>query len=209
MSRWKLILLIVFAVFATSAVAVASASALEFYNSKGELITGTLKIVSTGGLQRLEIEVAGVKVEIHCLATDAAGTIENVGTMGLGLALILYTTCSVHAPKPKNVEGCEVPGGDIHVHAHMLAVTLNSEPYIEFTPEEGNKFVGITFASCKNTGLNGEHEVAGTAMAKVNNATSELEAKTGAGELSFAGNDARYTGTDKQEMEGGGNIKVE
>jgi hypothetical protein len=207
MSRLKLVFVSLFAVGAIAAVAAASASATEFYNSSGVLITGTLNIVSSGGEQKLKGEVAGVKLEVICTSVSDSGTLENVGGMGLGSALLLYAGCSVHAPKPKNVEGCEV--GSIHTVVHALAEGTSSAPLVKFTPASGTKFVGITFVNCKNTGLNGEHEVTGFAIVKANNTTSELEANTGSGELVFAGNEATYEGKDHQEMEGGGGIKVE
>jgi hypothetical protein len=215
MSRWKLVFLSLFAVVAMSAVASASASALEFYNSSGKLIEGLLPIVSLGGLQRLEGEVAGVKLEIHCKHVHNFGSIHNgIGAggilMGLGWVILIYLECTIHSPKPKTVEGCVVPGGQIETaELSELAITQSSKPYIEFAPKTGTDFVTIPFEGCKNTGLNGGHEVTGLARAEVNNATSEVIAKTGAGELDFAGIEARYAGSAVVEMEGGGAITVE
>jgi hypothetical protein len=213
MSRWKLVFLSLFAVVAMSAVAAASASALEFY-VEGHLITELLSITLLGGTQKLTGEVGGAKTEIICKHLDGNGSIHNGGTpvMGLGLALFLYLECTITSPKPKSVEGCQVPEEKIHNFVKVLAITLeNTEktPALEFTPDGGTAFVNVSLVNCKNTGLNGEHEVTGHARADVNNTTHEIEAKTGEGELSFAGNPATYEGKGKVEMVGGGLILVE
>jgi hypothetical protein len=221
MSRWKLVFLSLFAVVATSAGVAASASALEFYVG-GQLIEGAtlLKIILLGGLARIAGEVAGVKLEVHCTSLDGNGRIHNgLGPgnmlMGLGLVLVLFLGCTVHAPKPKNVEGCEISGldGPGHIHAvhNVLTITLaNGEPALEFTPDEsGNRIANIEFTNCKNTGLNGSHEVTGLMRADVNNTTHKTTFKTGAGELSFAGNEVTYETEVDAEMEGGGPILVE
>jgi hypothetical protein len=219
MSRWKLIFLSLFAVVAMGAVASASASALEFYVN-GTLLNQLLQIILLGGLQRLAGEVAGVKLEVHCKHLDGNGSIHNglgAGSMlmGLGLALFLYLECTVHAPKQKNVEGCEVAEekvatGRIHNFVKLLTITLpgTTEPAIEFTPDGGTSFVTIEFINCKNTGLNGGHEVTGFADGMVNNATHEVIAKTGEKELVFAGNEATYEGSAVVEMVGGGFVEV-
>jgi hypothetical protein len=54
------------AVFAASAITSASASALEFYNSNGELILGLLNIESLGKSQILKGELAGTKIKTEC-----------------------------------------------------------------------------------------------------------------------------------------------
>lgn len=215
MSRWKSVLLSLFAVAMLGAVASGSASAEEFYNENGELITGELSVVGLGGLQRFRAEVAGVKIEIHCTHLSGGGKILNGSkeggpVMGLGEeGLLHYAGCTITAPKPKNVEGCDVPNGEIVVHGKALAIEKGGEPWIELTPPAGTTiFTTIIFEKCANSGLNGSHDVTGVLRCKVNNATSECEGNTGAGELEFAGNPATYTGNAVGEMEGGGKIEV-
>ena len=214
MSRWRLIFSSLLAAVVLSAVASASASALEFYNAGGELITGELAITGSGGEQALSGTLAGVKIEINCTSLSAHGTIHNgLGEggmlMGLGEGLTQFSGCTITAPKPKTVEGCEIPGGKITLEGRALAITVKSEPYIEFRPKSGTVLVEIAFVNCKTAGLDGEYEVTGILRSKVNNATSELETNTGEGELVFGGKEAKCTGNAKQVIEGGGRIKVE
>jgi hypothetical protein len=213
MSRYKLVFLSLFAAVALSAGASASASALEFYNGNGELIEGSLTIVGLGGLQRFGGEVAGVKIEVICLHAQSTASVHNgLGAggmlMGLGLALLLFSNCALHSAKPKTIEGCEVAGSALHFVVKLLAVTLNGEPYLEATPDEGTSFEKVDLINCKNAGLNGEYELTGLLMGKVNNATQELVFKSGEGELTFAGNPATDEGSGTGEMEGGGRVEV-
>jgi hypothetical protein len=79
---------------------------------------------------------------------------------------------------------------------------------VQFSPVLGAAFVAITFHGCIEgfIGLNKTFNVTGTAVASANNATGELEFKSGApnNKLLFAGEEATYVGKDKTLMVGGG-----
>lgn len=213
MSRLKLVLLSLMAVVALSAVATGSASATEFFNESGTLISSALLIKGLGGTQILKGEpVAGTKVEISCTHLDVHGSINNVSGMGLGLVLLLYLTCTVIKPAGK---GCVVAnGGNIHVPTlHVLAVGTSTAPEIEFAPEGGTTFVNIVLEKCEGafSGLNGKNlPVTGKAFGQVNNATSEVSVDEVPpnSHLEFGGLQAEYVGKASLEMEGGGKIEV-
>jgi hypothetical protein len=213
MSRWKLVFLSLFAVVAMSAVAAASASALEFY-VEGALIATLLPVLALGELQTLKGETGGAKIEIGCKHLDGSGSIHNgLGSgsmlMGLGLLSLSYLSCNINSPKPNSVKGCQIPGGTIHTAVKLLTITLGGESAIEFTPDEGGTFVDVEFINCQNTGLNGEHIVSGLARGMVNNSKHEINTMTGKEELIFGGNEATYEGSATMTMEGGGLILVE
>jgi hypothetical protein len=199
------------AVFAVGAVASATASALEFFNSNGELILGLLNVESLGGASRLLGELGGSHVRITCNHVDDNGWIHN-GLLngiltGLGLILALYLSCSL--VEPAGTE-CVVP--NIHTLAHGYVITLSGKNDVEFTPAEGTTFAFINLEVCtKAKSLAGTYEVKGTAIALTNNTTSELEFEAGApnNKLKFAGNPAELEGKDQVLMLGGGKIKVE
>lgn len=213
MVRLRLILSSLFVACVMSAVAVPSASALEFYNATtGLLIQGLLNIVGLGGQAELRGEGPGATLlHFSCEHSERRGWIHNGlanGVLtGLGLFLGIFLECRI--TKPANA-GCEIEGKNVHVLTRAVALTINSEPYISFTPDEGTRFVTIKVINCTNTALDGPYPVNGTAVGKANNATSEVEFLPGApnNQLVFGGNPAELEGKAKVEMEGNGD-KIE
>jgi hypothetical protein len=216
MSRWKLMFASLLAVFALSAVASASASAaVEFYNSSGEAIESELAVAGLGGLWSIGTTIAGIKIEVHCTQVHLTlAAIRNAIRGGVLRAIArlrnLFLGCTISASKPKMVEGCEVPKGEIETtELSGLGITIASEPYMEYTPATGTSLGSIILANCKNAGFNGEHEMTGFWTSKANNATSELETNTGSGEVEVGAEPATLKGSYVQEMVGGGTIKLE
>lgn len=211
MSRFRLILMGLLAVFAVSAVASASASAgpLHWYSKNGGLITGELLINALGGSQLLKTESGGVKVEITCGHLDVHGTLTNPGgaNPGSALLLLLYLTCTIGQGTLKK---CEIPQEMIHAHIMAVLQGTNTAPTIEFLPLTAPTFVEITFINCENTGFNKTFPVTGTALGKIDNATSVLlvnEPKAGS-MLKFGGEPASLVGESTVEMVGGGGIEA-
>lgn len=210
MSRFRLALLSVLAVCAVSAVGASSASALEFYNSGGQLIQGLLNVISLGGLVEFRGQVFHILVHVSCEHFHNAGWIHNGldgnRLLGLGLWLLLLLKCQVLRPIGG---GCTVRGEDIHTTVHVLDLTIGGLPYLDFTPDPGPHFATITIENCTNSSLNGNYNLNGTIVALYNNSTSELEFTGGApnDKLEFGGEPAEFEGDDKLEMEGGGNIE--
>lgn len=211
MSRFRLILMGLLAVFAVSAVASASASAgpLHWYSKNGGLITGELLINALGGTQLLKSESGGVKVEITCSHLDVHGTLTNPGGTNAGTALLslLYLACAVGQTTLKK---CVIPEEMIHTEVMGVLQGTNTAPTIEFLPPSGATFVEITFANCENTGFNRAFPVIGTALGKIDNSTSVLlvnEPKAGS-MLKFGGEPASLLGESTVEMFGGGGIEA-
>ena len=210
MSKLRLILLSSLAVFAVSAVAAGTASALEFYNSSGELVKGLLKMEGTGGESEIITELAGTQIKTRCSTEHGTGWIRNerVGEELAGLGLLVGTALGCEIVQPAGT-GCVVRGG-IVIHARAKLVTISGKDYAELTPAEGTVFFELILEDCTPSSLDGTYPVKGTAYALVNNVTSEFEFMTGApnNKLKFAGNPVEFTGKGTVLMEDGGGILV-
>ncbi len=201
MSRLRLILMGLFAVLAVSAVASASASALQWYVN-GVLLSGVLKIEATQlGESILKGKIAGVAAEVICTKLSDSGTIENGGSpvLGIGLVLVDYKTCT--APKPA---GCSVLNELILSTAKVDLGTKSGKPYALFSPDpSGSTFTLIPIRGCTEEA---NYLVEGKAVGLVNNArrTLELENKGVNNELKLGGKEAELESDDFVLMEGGG-----
>jgi hypothetical protein len=200
MSKIRLVLLSLLAVFVASAMASASASATmpAYTTPSGALITNHLEFLALRvvGNSVLKSTLAGVKIEIACEHVHVDGFI--LGT--LGLALAHYLKCTM--PKPAE-SGCLVHNELVFVHTHTLLLLNGSGGYkVLFAPESGN-FTEITIDGCTNTGLNGTFPVEGSVAALVDNTNLELLFHKESGdELKFGGNAATYEDKIKPLMLG-------
>ncbi len=201
MSRLGLILMGLFAVLAVSAVASASASALQWYVN-GVLLSGVLEIEATQlGESVLKGKIAGVAAEVVCKELSDSGTIENGGSpvLGKGLVTVDYKKCE--APKPA---GCSVLNELIVSPAKVDLGTINGEPVALFSPDpSGGTFTLIPIRSCSEEA---NYTVEGEAVGLVNNAkrTIELDNKGINNKLKLGGKEAELQSDDFVLMKGGG-----
>lgn len=204
----------VLAAFAVSAIGSASAMAgpLHWYaQGGGKLAAGVpLSITGLGSEnQVLKSEAGGFAITITCPHLDVSGTIINPAGGGAGLALqtLLYLSCAV---TPTTLE-CKIPEGMITANTLVDLEGTNAEPTVQFLPDGGTVFVNITFTGCSQSGLNTTYPITGSALGKVNNATSTVtvkEPKAGS-MLKFAGNAASLeSGAVEVMMAGGGKIEA-
>lgn len=199
------------AVFAASAVALASAAAgpLHWYNKAGGLITGELLITALGGTQLLKSESGGVKVEIMCGHLDVHGTFSNPGGTNPGTAVLsfLYLACTVGQATLKR---CQIPEEMISLQVMGVLQGTNTAPSIEFLPPSGTTLFELTFTNCENTAFNKTFPYTGAFLGKYDNGTSVVlinEPKAGS-MTKFGGEPASLVGESTVSMSGGGGIEV-
>ncbi len=198
MSKIKLIMLSMLAVFALSAAASASASAFSFL-VLGKKLTGTEEetIKSTSGESVLET----VGTKIICAESEGSG---NLKAEGLTLYHITFLTCSVS--KPANCAVSQpilVDGFD-----HLLLVPTGTIIDL-FSPLPGKPFVTLTFSNSGGTcSIAGAQEVTGEAAGIVVGGetvktTGELSfTNTSGSSLQLAGVTAKFKSTQKLTLAG-------
>ena len=211
MSKFKLVMLSLLAVFAASAAVSATASAgpLHWYHASGAILpltgeAGALKITSTGGEQLLTATTSGLTIKIKCEHLDNTGELHN-GTSstiaGLGLVTLLYLECIV-TPAGLN---CVIPEKMITAPVLVSLIGTNALPEALFLPDNSSHFVEITFEKCTQAELNKKFPVDGSALGMINNTTSEVtvfEVKGSNSMLFFNGAEASLSGSDLVLMEG-------
>jgi hypothetical protein len=233
MSKIKVLLLSVLAVFAVSAIASASASALvweaclessgthtkyEDSHCKKELSTGkfewmaieeALAVTSSGGEQLLEIPSAGIK--ITCSALTSEGEIK---TEGKDFAKkLLYTGCKI------NIAGCEVVKTAGKANKEIEVVNLNTElstltlsgkllTVDLFVPKEPPTFVVLEIGQKEKEGK--AEKACGVLAVKdevKGSVTGMVEGQklafTGEGSLTTDGLASEYKGEDNQVLTNG------
>ncbi len=201
MSRLRLILMGLFAVLAVSAVASASASALQWYVN-GVLLSGVLEIEAKQlGNSTLKGKIAGVEAEVVCTELETSGTIENGGSpvLGLGLVTVDYKECKAEKPT-----GCTVLHELILSTAKLDLGTLSGKPYALFTPDpSGSVFTLIPIRTCSEEA---NYTVEGEAVGLVNNANRTIELEKGGvnNKLKLGGKEATLVSDDFVLMKGGG-----
>jgi hypothetical protein len=218
MSRPRLIVVSIFAVFAVSAVASASASALHWKVNGTLLPAGQrLNVVSKGGPFTLKTKAHGLKIEILCKKEKDNGWIENPVGGGNGIDLVTseFSECEVLKP---SLMGCTVKE-PIVAHANTELVTIGGAIWDQFTPDPaGGPFVVITIENCTGGAavLNGTYNVEGKTNGKVENSTSKLKfSATENDELTFATEpatlegEAESTTATETGMPGGEKIEAE
>jgi hypothetical protein len=185
MSKFRLILLSLFAVLAVSAVASASASALQYLTASGPVTTKLLTL--SAQLTNAVLKSTGANVEVTCKKTLDTGFIEPGG---LSLALILFEECAVGKPAVT----CKVTE-PIHVVAHDQLVLEEGKTLDSFIPDSGKTFTILHFTNCSLVTV----EVEGMARASVENLTMQLKntlkfTNNGpTGLLNAAGSNATFT----------------
>ena len=210
MSRMRLLLLALLAVFALSAIASATASAeMVWIKESIELKKGErFEAESQGGPFVMKGRLAGIKMEVKCESESdlkgekKEGWVENPGGGGnaIGFDKWKFSGCTIGASKPKTVEGCEVPGGgQINAEVNLGPVLKGGVVFVEFKPIAGNLLWVITFVNCKTAALNGEYEATGILNAESKNGDEEGtdKFKTGELELIFGGGEATFEGEMK------------
>jgi hypothetical protein len=103
MSRFRLILVSLFAVVAVGAVSAASASAdsctggsnLVFCTSPGNLPLVGETVLGSGGLALLASIIGGAEAKFHCPSFDVTGTL---GKLGASTGLLLFLNCKEEKP---------------------------------------------------------------------------------------------------------------
>jgi len=223
MSRFRLIMMSVVAMFAVGAFASASASAItpvflvclekagsgtkfedrncskESGSGKFELveISEFLKANGTSGISKLKGELAGAEILITCKKDKFTG---EIGPKGLTKGEVTYEECEVGNSKEK-FTNCEVPNIKFKF-IDQLIENSKSEVEDEFKPEKGSIFVEIVI---KNKGelvcaQKGTDKVEGTQNAEVEQPSTgakllrELTFKPSGSKLTFAGKPATYEG---------------
>jgi hypothetical protein len=142
MTRIRLLLSGLLAVFALSAVAASAASADVYeWHVKGLPLVGSKNITSTGGPFTLEGKVGTVAVEIECKKQGLTGTKNNIkaGNPGTDEAEITFTECKlIGAAK------CKITVGTAKVKSEIVEIITKENEDLK-TKETGLNLVGILF----------------------------------------------------------------
>ncbi len=198
MSKIKLIMLSMLAVFALSAAASASASAFSFL-VLGKKLTGAEEetIKSTSGESVLET----VGTKIVCAESAGTGTIKAGGS---STYQITFSTCSVS--KPAN---CAVAQPIVVDGPDQLSLVPAGTLTDSFSPLTGKPFVTLTFSNSGGTcSIAGAQEVTGEAVGIVVGGetvktTGELSfTNTSGSSLQLAGVTAKFKSTQKLTLAG-------
>ncbi len=221
MSRFKLIMMSVVAMFVVGAFASASASAItpvylvclekagsgkkfedrncskESGTGKFELIEVTefLKVNGTGGLATLKGSLSGAEIIITCSKQKFEG---EIGAKGLSNGLVTYEGCAVGNSKEK-FTSCEVPNIKFKF-IDQLVENAKKEIEDEFKPEKGTEFVMIEIKAVtgKTCVEKGKFPVDGTQNAEVEQPSTgaklltELTFKPTGSNLTFDGAAATF-----------------
>jgi len=217
MSRIRIIMLSMLAVFAVSAIASAPASAAHFCVVKGEKcekFTGTKEVTDknvSGKTFVLKSTLAGIEIVITCKALTSTGTITEPGATDTDSQS--FTECTVTKPAEN---GCLVnsPGkaaGTIEVSKTVTklveAYENNKKEKIkaladEFKPEN-QTFVEIVISNCSTTALNGTFPVKGVDFGNCTGSHGTiLMFSASSSDLTFDGNVASLTGEAETVVKG-------
>jgi hypothetical protein len=214
-TRIRLILMSLLAVFAVGAVASASASATvcEPLDKEGEWTWCsaakeiTSPVEGTSGVSKLESEVGGKKLTIECTADTFKGTLEDPEPSkldGASSGEIKFTGCSV-----VGVAKCTVHEPIEFKFKDQLINKPPTKPEDEFKPNEGETFVEIKIEGAE-CAIKGTLKVKGTQKCNLDT-TFETEQKehelicTPAGsKLKLGEKEAKFTSTEKVKRVGGG-----
>jgi hypothetical protein len=194
MSRFRLVMMSVVAVFAVGAFASASASAItpvflvcleksgsgkkfeerncskESGSGKFELVevTENLKVNGTGGLSILKSTLLGAPIIIKCQTSKFTG---EIGPKGLSTGEVTYEKCTAHTitkEKEEELVNCEVPNINF-LFVDQLVEKSATEIEDEFKPKTGTTFVNIVLKNKgeKSCTEKGTFPVTGTQNAEV------------------------------------------
>jgi len=188
MSRSRLLLLSLFAVLATSAVASASASALVFLVGNMEILHGEAFLFLSEQLSNAVLKSTGANVQVTCAKTLDHGYLLPLGHSDV---LVLFEECSVQKPNTT----CKVVE-PIHIEALDQLVTEEGKTLDNFVPKNGtNTFTVLHFTNCSLETV----EVEGSARADIQALTMQLKNtlkflnNAPAGLLTAAGSNATFT----------------
>jgi hypothetical protein len=186
MSRLRIALLSLVAVFAVNMLAaeVASAEGPYWYVGGTKLVQGSkgIKLQSKGPLV-LKSEVPGTttKVEISCGRSTADGTIDGQGAtrQGQGKGIVTYEQCKVTL-NPSGACGVEQPIKTNQLKSHLVREVFqggeqNGELFEPSTSQQTTGFVKIHLINCGILG--GVYEVKGSVVADI--VPSEVESQEG------------------------------
>jgi hypothetical protein len=200
MSRFRLILLGLLAVFAVGAVSVGSASAdscnggthLVFCKSPGNSSLVGETVLGTGGLALLGSIIGGAEARFHCPSFDATGTL---GELGAGKGLLLFLNCKEEKPA-----GCKLSAAnEKEIDANFKAQQQTTGLALDTGSGAGEEFTSLTVESKpgETCATNGALKVTGSQMvetsttAAVNQTVTAKKAesflKLGAESASFNG----------------------
>lgn len=149
MSRCRLILLSLFAVFAFSAVATASASAKQcgsgtlwvFCYDSGEEIHEEI-VLGLSGLSLLVGKIGGVTARFHCIKDDVVGTLE---LLGLNKGTITFLECKMTEPSGCKLSAAQETKIEIEVLSELtghpeeakLLFKLHGPSFVKLSVENG------------------------------------------------------------------------
>jgi hypothetical protein len=146
--------------------------------------------------------VAGIAIEITCTALSSGNTIaKNVtGNIVEGSGSTTFTGCTLAKPTGT---GCVVksPGAGGGTITTNLLTTKTSEMNTKFSPPVSGVFVEIEFSGCTPAALNGVKAVKGFVNGVQTTNTSQTF-NSGAGELTFGGQEAHFKATVHYKTKG-------
>jgi hypothetical protein len=234
MSKMRFIVVSMLAVFAVSAVAVASASAQEaqphFFicgkkaNSLYENSLCTKDVAGTGEWELSELPLAKLLAET---SANVAGTKYTLTSEALGIQVTIICSAESGTGWIENPAGGG-PGIDLTVNSFSTCeVTKPSgctvtQPIVAtsktelaelggafwdvFTPDGGTTFVEVELKTCGL--LSQKFKVTGKTAGKVHNETGIISFSSEMNELKFAGNPAGFEGQSLVLTDGGGTTQV-
>ncbi len=222
------------AVFAVSAVAVASASAAapHFFHcaKKGGstwLYSNSLCTTDVAGSGEWELLELGAGTRLNETSSIVAGTHYTLTSEALGVKVIIECSTESGTGWIENPTG-GAAGIDLATNSFSSCTVVKptgctvAEPITStsktelaelggsfwdvFSPDSGTTFVEVELKNCGL--LNQKFKVTGKTAGKVNNATGRVSFGTEMNELKFAGNPAGFEGESLVLTDGGGGVEV-
>lgn len=201
MSRFKIVLLSLFAVFAFAAVASATASADECnggshwvfcYWPSNEPIH-LLVALGTSGLSVLATKVGTVEVKLHC-KDDLFRALLHL--LGYALGEIDFLGCKVEKPANCVIPALLLAHFELQVTSGTTATATGSGP--------GEEFVKIPITGCSEA--EGEHPITGSQLlelpeGEVGKVEHEIVAKKAGSHLKFGAEEASFSSTATVHLE--------
>jgi hypothetical protein len=167
-----------------------------------------ISVTNAGMAATLRTNVSGVEVSVACNTASGIGFLENrfPGTIEMNVHVIFkkitFGGCTV-----ENIPGCTVSGGTVETNV-LIFSTLGLGMGIKVAPETGSELAWVTIDGCSATFLNGTWPVNGSVVLTPHGVTltSEHNATTGQGTLSWLGHKAGLTSSLKFVTSNGSGI---
>jgi len=140
MSRFRLLLMGLFAALMVGAVVSASASALVYLVGSMEVLAGEKFLTLSEQLSNAVFKITGANVQVTCTKTKDTGFIE---AGGLSSDLISFSGCSVQKPNST----CKVIE-PIHMEVHGQLVTEEGKTLDSLTSASGAALTTLHFTNC-------------------------------------------------------------